>query len=67
MAWWWSYGGGRFLMSKVPLYAEKHFDTLNTSIRPTRMRQRYRGTSLIRNRTHLGTYSRTMPMALQWS
>jgi len=26
----------------------------------------YRGTSLIRNRTLLGPYSRTMPMALWW-
>ena len=27
----------------------------------------YRGTSLIRNRTPLGPYSRTMPRALSWS
>jgi len=26
----------------------------------------YRGTSLIRNSTHLGPYSRTMPRALWW-
>jgi len=26
----------------------------------------YRGTSLIRNRRHLGPYSRTMPRALGW-
>ena len=28
---------------------------------------RYRGTSLIRNRLSLGTYSMTLPMALRWS
>ena len=27
----------------------------------------YRGTSLIRNRPHLGPYSRPMPRALRWS
>ena len=27
----------------------------------------YRGTSLMRNRASLGTYSRTMPRALWWS
>ena len=27
----------------------------------------YRGTSLIRNRTHLGPYSRPLPGALWWS
>ena len=29
--------------------------------------ERYRGTSLIRNKAPLGPYSRTMPMALWWS
>jgi hypothetical protein len=27
----------------------------------------YRGTLLIRNRTHLGPYSRPMPRAIRWS
>ena len=29
--------------------------------------QRYRGTSLIRNRLLLGPYSRTMPRTIQWT
>jgi len=32
-----------------------------------RTRNVHRGTSLIRNRTHLGPYSRPMPRALWWS
>ena len=43
------------------LYARPHFPR-NQPVPAT-----YSGTSLIRNRTHLRPYSRTMPMVLWWS
>ena len=54
-----SLGGGLFLVSEVPLYPciEDPLAALSTKCV-------YRGTSLIRNRRPLGTYSTTMPRAL---
>jgi len=59
----WSYGGGRFLMSEVPLYHAPHTSTPPT-VSPF-PRRAYRGTSLMRKRPFLGPYSMAMPKALQ--
>jgi len=76
-------GGGRFLMSEVPLYMRAHsgkrphvYETCgNRSRSPaTSLHMRthsgerpYRGTSPIRKRTPLGPYGRTMPRVLRGS
>ena len=52
----------RFFMREVPLHM-----ALERGGRSKEKRRVHRGTSLIRNRTPPGPYSRSMPRALQWS
>ena len=56
-------GGGQLLAANSLLAGEKSGEK---GVR-TRRIQRYRGTSLIRNRPLLGPFSRAMPGALWWS
>jgi len=66
-----SQGGGRLLMSKVPLYREvrvlhmsKKGESRGIGVMPHRTHHSYRTTSLIRKRHLLGPNSRPMPMVL---
>ena len=56
-------------MSEVSLYRSVTFgaERLADLVSPNRVRQDYRGTSLIRNRHPVGPYSRPSPRALWWS
>ena len=56
-------------MSEVPLYAAASSLQIQYMYMPRTRRltpNSYRGTSLIRNSTQPGPYSRTMPRALWW-
>ena len=55
-------GGGRFLMSEVPLYDVGPLLHVTLTSHPYMCR----GTSLIRNSPLVGPYSRTMSRALWW-
>ena len=66
-----SQGGGRLLMSKVPLYhavrvlhVSKNGKARVVEVVPHRTHHSCRGTSLIRKRNLIGPYSRPMPMVL---